>query len=589
MKKKIKYLFLIWILLISIPIGSYFIRENTKIKPGLKYLDDNLTIEDYNVTLNVTANNVISVREEITVNAKKTSDGLYKVIPKWEEYSDGTRRVYVDEVHVNGEAFNFTEDTKSYNIKIGSDKNKLTAGMHTFMIRYDLNLGQDPNKGYDELVYQAFEQYKNKTIKNATITINMPQKFNEKDIQFLIDNNKTKTVTYEVEDNTIIATINNNNKKPVVLSIKLPDNYFKNTTNNYGSCSLIITILMIIVSIILTIKWILNRVNKVKGIEKLEYYPTSNYNVGEYSYLNGETDLKKIVRQLLVSLASKGYLAIEDNKIINLTKTIESKRARIIEVTKLKNSNIDNTPKQRAYLDRLMFNGITYVKRDFDKFYKIATPLKEQGYIDINDRVVEITPELKSNIVKTQINYHNLTDLEAILHQELFKESEVLELDDELLTKLSTVIAEPLHKTVTKKVHSEKTTKLVLATIISSIILMVLWAITYLVVYDMNPKLNLLYYISFGLLFAASLAGIIIERITLYGEKTTAKVEAFKAYLETAEVGTLDQEIEKNKNYFYSIFPYAYALGMKDKWYEAVTKSTKTNPENYDILKDIEI
>lgn len=589
MKKKIKYLFLIWLLLIALPISAYFIRENTEVKPGIKNIDDNFTIENYDITLNVNNDNTISVREEITIDVEKPTEGLYKIIPKWEKINNQNRKVSVSEVHVNGENFDFNEDIKSYQIRIGSNKNKISTGLHTFMIRYDLNLGTDPNNEYDELVYEAFAQYKNNKIKNSSITINMPKAFKEKNVSFTSNNKKTTDVDYEINNNTIEAKIKNNNKNSITLNIKLDDNYFKNTSNNYGYTSLIIIFIMILLSIIIIYKWIINRLTKLSGIEKLEHYPPKEYDVAELGYLQGETDVEKLASLLIISLASKGYLAVEGKKIINLTKTVNAKQSRVIEITKLKNSNIENTQTERRFLDRLFFNGVAYFTRDFDKLYKIITPLEEKGYITISDTVKEITPEIKEKIVATSLNYDNLTYLEAELHKYLFMETDVVELNEETLDNIVPVITEPLNKNVHKKVHSEKTTKLVRATIYSSLIMMALWMITYLIVFDLNPKLYFMYFVAFALLFIASFVGIIIERFAPYGEKTLAKANNFKEYISSAKEGSLDQLVNENRNYFYEILPYAYALGIKDKWFEAVTNSTIVDENNYKMFNDMEV
>ena len=51
-----------------------------------------------------------------------------------------------------------------------------------------------------------------------------------------------------------------------------------------------------------------------------------------------------------------------------------------------------------------------------------------------------------------------------------------------------------------------------------------------------------------------------------YGVEMKAKINGFKNYLNIAEKDQLEQEVEKNPNYFFDILPYAYILGVSKKW-----------------------
>lgn len=44
------------------------------------------------------------------------------------------------------------------------------------------------------------------------------------------------------------------------------------------------------------------------------------------------------------------------------------------------------------------------------------------------------------------------------------------------------------------------------------------------------------------------------------------KIKGFKMFLETAEKERLETLVDENPEYFYDIMPYAYVLGVSDKW-----------------------
>jgi len=57
-----------------------------------------------------------------------------------------------------------------------------------------------------------------------------------------------------------------------------------------------------------------------------------------------------------------------------------------------------------------------------------------------------------------------------------------------------------------------------------------------------------------------------IRQRTDEGHQILQKIEGFKLFLETAEKERLETLVEDNPKYFYNILPYAYVLGVSDKW-----------------------
>lgn len=595
MKKKSKIIIFLWALLILIPIGSYFIKDNTKVTPGLSYKNNNLEITEYNVSLDVDDNNKIDVIEEITINLKEEINGIYKTIPTWIEYNtkDGkksTRKIEISNVHVNGEKFFLSKNNKSYDLRIGSERTTLEKGLHKFAIKYRFNMGKDPNKGFDELIFPLFEQYENSTIKSANITINMPKNFDKKKVSF-----SNKNIKYDIKDNVITASIDKEFNKSVILDIELPEKYFVRGTNNYGVFSLLVSIITVLVSILIAVLWYKKGKDFTKRSETVEFYPPMDYDAAQIGFIYGETNYKKLTLSLIVGLANKGYLSINKEKkdyiltnLINNFDNLDNKTIRVIEVTKVKNSDNNLNMNEKHYLDKLFFNTKKYITNNFDNFYKEALSLKNKGYITVTDSVREITPELSQEIKQKSNIDENLSITEQIVYRYLFKNGNTFNLSKENINPVIEEVQTNLNSLVLKKVNDKKATSLMRNTIITTIILIIAWMISYLIVYDMNPKFELLYYISYAVLFITSFICIIMDRRTPYGEEIIAKINGFKNYLEVAEKDTLDNQVEKNPNYFYNIVPYTYALGVSNKWIEMIDKATNKNIDvnNYDYVQD---
>lgn len=64
----------------------------------------------------------------------------------------------------------------------------------------------------------------------------------------------------------------------------------------------------------------------------------------------------------------------------------------------------------------------------------------------------------------------------------------------------------------------------------------------------------------------AFILSFFIRQRTDAGHQILQKIEGFKLFLETAEKERLETLVEDDPKYFYNILPYAYVLGVSDKW-----------------------
>ena len=66
-----------------------------------------------------------------------------------------------------------------------------------------------------------------------------------------------------------------------------------------------------------------------------------------------------------------------------------------------------------------------------------------------------------------------------------------------------------------------------------------------------------------------------IEIYSKEGQEKLGKIIGFKNFIDTAEADRIKALVEKNPNFYYDVLPYAYVLGVSDKWIK-----------NLDIVKD---
>ena len=72
-----------------------------------------------------------------------------------------------------------------------------------------------------------------------------------------------------------------------------------------------------------------------------------------------------------------------------------------------------------------------------------------------------------------------------------------------------------------------------------------------------------------------------IRQRTDEGHEIKQKINGFKIFLESAEKERLEALVEENPTYFYDILPYAYVLGVSDKWIKSFEGIAVEKPSWY--------
>lgn len=505
-------------------------------------LADGFTIEAYDVTLDVGLDNKINVTEKITTNFTSCNKhGIYKFTPLWLQYTgkDGKtikRKSNVLNYRSMGDSYTIDTVKRKARIKIGSEYVTVGCGDKTYTIAYTYDMGKDPFKNFDELIFHAFGDYWGTEIKSASIRVNMPKSIEGYNVNFFTDkyrkNNITELVNYTISGNTLYATLNSEytNQKQLekqkcyeeyeekykidgslfcknvgttyhneyqlmtalTVDIELPDGYFVGGSWNYGWGSFIISIIIILLTGWTIYKWVKFGKDFEKKAKTVEFYPPDDLNAAQVGYIfNKKQASKKLVISLIVQLASKGYIKIDELK---------------------------------------------------DKKKNIQ-------------------------ITKVASNDSNLKGMELIVYKKLFENKDVIVISEhKTLYEAFDAVEYELNSTLKDKVHDSEATKQIKGSIIRNIIILLLSIFSYKYVEDLDPSWSILYTLSFICIFINLFFTIFMQRKTEYGELITAKIKGFRHFLITAEKPRLEALVAENPNYFYDILPYTYALNISKKW-----------------------
>lgn len=614
--------------------------DNTK-------LADGFDISAYNVVLDVNEDNTIDVTENLTVNFRYSNKhGIYKFTPQWLEYTgkDGEtikRKSTISDYRAIGDEYTIDTVKKKKRIKIGSADEYVGLGEKTYVIKYTYDMGKDPYKGFDELIFHAYGDYWGTEIKNASIEVNMPKNINNAKVNFFLDKyretNANEFVDYNINGNSIYASFNQekyyeyqekeycsleynidengNCEMPsyygnevldssLTIDIELPEGYFVGGSWNYGWGSFILCLIIFGITIWNFIRWKKYGKDFPKRVETVEFYPPENYSSAEIGYIYGKQTNKKLTISLIVELASKGYIKIDE---------IEKKKKKEIQIT-----NMLIKPKEQLKFDDLVPNRVIKVKKlqladptilnkseltmmtylfkkgdekelktNIEKFLEVRDSLVQKGFIKIvsdneDTRFDELTKrkeeyELsKKQYEEGNVKYYDtlskmptLTHLELEVYNRLFEKEDVIILSEhKTFYKAFNDVETNLKSKLKDLIDDKNATKKMVQSIFISIATLIIYLISYCLVEDMDPNWKIIYYLSFACIFVNIYFTIIMKRKTEYGEEIIAKVKGFRNFLITVEKEKLEALVLENPNYFYNILPYTYVLNISKKWIE---------------------
>lgn len=596
---------------------------------------DGFTIEGYEVILDVGIDNKVDVTENIDINFYESGHhGIYKFTPRWLEYTNKNnktikRKSSLSSLRAEGDRYTLDVVKDKDRIKIG-DPDITIDGDHTYVIKYTYDMGSDPFTGFDEFIFHAFGDYWGTEIKNPKVVINMPKSVDIENVKVFRDkyraDNLDDYITKEVDGNTI--TITNNSEIPIFKSltvdIELPEGYFVGGSWNYGWMSFIISIIVILLTIYVIRLWFKYGKDHEKRIPTVEFYAPENLSSAEVGYIyNNRHVSKKLTISLIIELASKGYIKIDEikegrkNKIqiskVNIPpvkperdeKTVPK---RCIEIEKLK--DVDNLLSDNAanvLKHRFKQGNVDQISEStVDIFEKYQNELVSGGYIRIlSDNKKTVESAFKNSGYDKQLEAYEKelalynekldkmpkkTALENIVYGNLFSTGDVIVLSEHTsFYKTFGQVESELDKNFKNKVDEDKSRKykkIAFAIVVTTLLLSLA---SFFRIEDMDPSWSMLYCISFACVIINVFFAFIMGRKTEYGEEISARIKGFRDFLVTAEKSKLEELVEKNPHYFYDILPYTYVLNISKKWIKKFENIKMPEPDmgSFDYGSDV--
>lgn len=527
---------------------------------------ENYCITNYDVDLNVHKNRTVDVTEKIDVFFLAPSKEFKRVFPIKPQFfynnlQKKNQNVVISDIQIN-EPYTLQQTNDAIILKI-EDSSKILMGPKNYQIKYKYKMGDDFLKASDEFYFNIIDRNWNTTIDNIKFRIKLPVPY-----LYLLqtatfslgridsDGYNTRELNYFVEQNKIITGKVNrilSPKEGLSVRILLPNSYFvkeiKFIDKNF------IFLFISILTIIAFLMWFIFGRDK-KIIPIINCYPPKNKNSAEIGVeYKGVASSKEIV-SLVLYLANKGYIEIEDDGIS-------------FSIRKLKDYEGQNSYEKRL-MSALFKNSdfVTLEDLQYSKsFYRNCVAIISS----LNNIKKYIFDKTANSFEKLFILVVCILGIFASIVYILGDYSLSLLFSPDAFLLLFPVVGIMVVLTflyqliLSNETHIEKLKKLMFIIFWGSMFIGIPTILLLYKIYNAFIQNIIILFYAMVCLFISVICLFNMPKRNKQGIMLLAQIEGFKKFLEVAEKSKIEFLIAENRNYTSDVIPFAYVLNIADK------------------------
>lgn len=539
-------------------------------------------IENYDVNAVLQENNVMVITEDITVNYQRDKQGIIRILPILPEvdklidgrYKKMTYKVEIDDITVNDNFKTYKEDNYLM-IQIGTE-GVYNSGIKQYKLTYTMDMGDDRVEEFDELFYSIIGADWDCPIKNVTFNVQLPKEIDQLEINMYsgrFGNTEGDNIEYSIENNRVVGrTIKPlNSYEGLTIYTLLPEGYFVNEREADANFAILLS--GIAFGLFAAIGFCVIKSKGSRNVVKtIEFYPPEGITSAQVGYImDGHTSQNEVL-SLIVWLADKKYIKIEektkgqiflsktDKPISDLPSHVKPLYNGIFEFgddIDIKTLNLYESVGAAASLAGQSFNGKR--KRLYNNTVRICAAICGMALFVVGG--------ISVYLYGAQVNYQmaicgTVTFVTAFILFLLFQ-----------FTADGWRFASP-------------TTKAMLLAVAA-----VLTAIPVGLTFWLSKE-----YSFGGQLLPTATAIVTVlgcamapftASYTEYMRNIQGKLLGFRDFISEAEKEKLELLVEESPEYFFNVLPYAYVFGLTDKWidkFEAIDLSATMIGGNLDPM-----
>ena len=522
------------------------------------------TTQAFDVTMDVRNDNSFLMKEEIQVTFTEPRHGIYRYIPlSGTAYSQVDGQVVeqkyqmkVDQVRVEGYELNTYTENGNLVMQIGSP-DYYVDGSQTYVISYRVRLFDDGISQYDSLYYNVLPFGWGTSIDSAEIRIQMPKEFDQNKAEFLVGGYGSVSddrIRWSAAGTSIQGTLQGPLQlgEGVTFRVVLPEGYFVGEMNNNWALALMLLLMVAVPLFSFLLFLFFGRDPRV--VRTVEFYPPEGISPAEVGYIvDGMVDQKDLV-SLVIYFAEKGYLTIEE---------LEDK-----SFVLRKEKELPETAKTYEYtfFDGLFKEGdsvmLEDLKGEFYSSYQASGTQLRSHFGRKKETRVFTHSSLGARSLGTLLM---LIPLAAGLFLGAVYAMNSGEFGLLGLPGLFLVLAGYLVMIIGHDKRDAGTLRryrltLIVGGILTSLGFLVLAGFMLLA---LELPLGILSLVASFISFVFTLR---MKQRTRWSAEILGKILGFKEFIRTAELPRIQKLVDENPSYFYDVLPYAYVLGLSDRW-----------------------
>ncbi len=543
--------------------------------PLLKAMEA-FVIDEYRVNVTVGENNVYLITEDLDVTYSQPRHGLFRDIPtRYTQPATGkTRNILINNIEVAGHPFQVEKSRSNVNIRIGSAE-KFVNGRQHYQISYTLNMGNDNIPDYDELYLNLIGLQWDTLIRQARFEIVFPKAFDTTRYNLTggRQGSTDNTLFTHSVDGNIIRAATTRVLQPyegVTLRVELPEGYFvgaREIRDNFYRNMYIFLFFSLALAIFLWFRY--GRDSLV--VIPVEFTPPEGMTPAETGYIiDGYTDIKDIT-SLLIYWADKGFMAIEE---------VDKKNFRFIKLKPL--------PPEAKSFEKTFFDDL-FKNRDQVETSELKFTFAESLKFAQKDVTDFFREDPEKRIFTRESRWaRTFISLLIFLTAGILTWKVALEFGGDsaprfILAGIAGVVVVLITGAIQftlDKWNVIGPVKRLFLLILSAIPLLIV-TIIILAFAGGIPQLLLLSLFSFLAIAVLTVFSFIARKRTERGIDLLGKILGLKDFIKRAELDRLKMLVEENPQYFYNVLPYAYSLGLSEKWAKNFTEIVTPPPDWY--------
>ena len=502
----------------------------------------------FNVDVKVNEDNSYEYTETVGFVFNTPGHGIFRNIP---ETFDGISERIGDGWCDTDNVETYSED--GYYVLQMGDGDRYVNGKHEYKFGYTITMRDDRDTDGDYLYIDVLPVDWQTPIAKSDITIHMPKKINKNDVKvyggtysstMLPDN-----ITWDMDGNKTIKVSGEDLDKGegITLLVDLPEGYWVGAWSN-DSCKTTGIVACLIFAALFILLWFLFG-RKQDIVQTVEFHPPEGVTPAEIGLMiDGHLDKKDMV-SMFMYFAQNGFMKITQKQ----KKNFEFKKLSEIRGEKR--------------FAEILFDGIfgegaaigTKVSTlnlgtDFGESYLAACDIVEDDFGTARDAKSERLQRIAGILLYVFVIIMCANAYSYMLRPEGY-------IFGSLLTGLACAfITGKLRKRYKNRASGKK-----VGMIVYWVIDAVLLAMTATGIGSgfESAVAGVLFFAAFG---ACQVFNVYYEKYSDNAAKYMGKILGLREFIKTAELDQLNALVEENPDYYYDILPYAYVLGLTDKW-----------------------